>query len=83
MKDRIFNKALWTCCKMSGGVTCNGCPLYPMKIAEDGSLNFLCLSHHDPTHKAAEAAIERVVRENPKVFSEEVVRAIIKQAKVV
>lgn len=83
MKDRIFNKALWTCCKMSGGVTCNGCPLYPLKIAEDGSLNFLCLSHHDPTHKAAEAAIEKVVRATPELFPEDVVRAIIKKAKVV
>lgn len=68
---------------MSGGVTCYGCPLYKLKFAEDGTSNFLCLSHHDPTHKAAEAAIERVVRENPKLFPEEVVRAIIKQAKVV
>lgn len=82
MKDRIFNKALWTCCKMSADATCYGCPLYPLKIG-DGTLNFLCLSHHDPTHKAAEAAIEKVVRENPKVFPEEVVRAIIKQARVV
>jgi len=83
MKDRIFNKALWTCCKMSKDATCYGCPLYKLKFAEDGTSNFLCLSHHDPTHKAAEAAIERVVRENPKLFPEEVVRAIIKQAKVV
>lgn len=83
MEDRIFNKALWTCCKMSGGVTCNGCLLYKLKIAEDGTLNFLCLSHHVPTHKAAEDAIEKVVRENPKAFPEEVVKAIIKQAKVV
>lgn len=83
MKDRIFNKALWTCCKMSGGVTCNGCPLFPLKIAENGMPNFLCLSHHEPTHKAAETAIEKVVRENPKAFPEDVVRAIIKQARLV
>ena len=83
MKDRIFSKALLTCCKMSADATCYGCPLLPLKIAEDGRLNFLCLSHHDPTHKAAEAAIEKVVRENPKAFPEEVVRAIIKQARVV
>ena len=54
MKDEIFNKAMWICCKMSEGFTCYGCPLYKLKIAENGSLNFLCLSHHDPTHKAAE-----------------------------
>lgn len=68
---------------MSGGVTCNGCPLYKLKIAENGSLNFLCLSHHAPTHKAAEDAIEKVVRENPKAFPEDVIRAIIKQARLV
>lgn len=59
------------------------CPLYPLKIGEDGTLNFLCLSHHTPTHKAAEDAIEKVVRENPKAFPEDVIRAIIKQARLV
>lgn len=83
MKDKIFNKALWTCCKMSVDATCYGCPLYPLKIGEDGTLNFLCLSHYTPTHKAAEDAIEKVVRENPKAFPEDVIRAIIKQARLV
>lgn len=83
MNDKIFNKALWTCCKMSVDGTCHGCPLYPLKIGEDGTLNFLCLSNHEPTHKAAEDAIKKVVKDNPKVFPEDVVRAIIKQARVV
>ena len=83
MKDEIFNKALWTCCKMSVYATCYGCPLHKLKIAENGRLNFLCLSNHEPTHKAAEAAIKKVVKENPKAFPEEVVRVIIKQARVV
>ena len=83
MKEEIFNKAMWICCKMSEGFTCYGCPLYKLKIAENGSLNFLCLSHHDPTHKAAEDASKKVVKENPNAFPEEVVRAIIKQARMV
>ena len=83
MKDEIFNEALWTCCKMSVDATCYGCPLHKLKIAENGRLNFLCLSNHEPTHKAAEDAIKKVVKENPKAFPEEVVRAIIKQARVV
>ena len=68
---------------MSVDATCYGCPLHKLKIAENGRLNFLCLSNHEPTHKAAEAAIEKVVKENQKAFPEEVVRAIIKQARVV
>ena len=68
---------------MSVDATCYGCPLHKLKIAENGRLNFLCLSNHEPTHKAAEDAIEKVVKENPKAFPKEVVRAIIKQARVV
>ena len=83
MNDKIFNKARWTGCKMSVDATCYGCLLYPLKIGEDGTLNFLCLSNHEPTHKAAEDAIKKVVKENPKAFPEDVVRAIIKQARVV
>lgn len=36
-----------------------------------------------PTHKAAEDAIKKVVKENPEAFPKDVVRAIIKQARVV
>lgn len=83
MEQKILSKALYTCCKMSGSITCKGCPLYPLKMNEINGLSFLCLTNHEPTRKTLEAAIEKVVRENPKAFPEEVVKAIIKQAKVV
>lgn len=83
MEQKILSKALYTCCKMSGNITCKGCPLYPLKMNGINGLTFLCLTNHEPTRKTLEAAIEKVVRENPKAFPEEVVRAIIRQAKVV